>query len=919
MKIKQAILPFIYLTFLCVNTLICSLAYALDNNSQNTTISAIYTKQEIVSHDSALEIEVDETVSLTGFDNITQVLVIDPKKIIVIKISPQELSVTGLKVGFTFVHVWDNGEVMTLRLNIKHKGFQAVEKAEEEIKATEKGQPIRVSYIYNLAKMQSKSHNPTYEWKIQDESHQFDLSGDMPYGNLEGSFRYLFRKTQEGLTDDTDHAYFKMENDDFSVRGGDIYPYFSDLTLPRTHLQALQFSSGEKHKHFKYDFVAGSTGYYLWGSRLSNFGQIENQFYGLRTEIMPQEDISFFATYMGSAKHVSRAAHDLASFGGTYKIGERLYFETEAAVNNKNRTAFMSNLKLNIDKLDFGITYRDITVDYLNLTGNASYRGRRGIYTKAKFNPYKDLSFSGTFDLYQNRLFPDPDSVDKGNKDITFSSKYVCRPTNTTFLMSLFHRDNRGQQFPVVNFGQSYEINQTLKDVLLLGDVYGYVRYEPSRYKNFITGESNYLDKTLRLGMRIMPISGLSLSAQETLNYREWPVRDYSTSPRRLELSARYNSRIHELPIFLGMSIGYQIDSHVNQDKISIILGENRLKVGADIRYNVAPDLNCFLNLSWENIKGSTDPTLDRFQTEIYGGLRFLWDTGIFLPGWGSVKGFVFKDLNGNGVMDKGEKPIKGAGIMVDKKKLAITNKRGFYRIPRIKEGLRLITLDLNDIPESYRPTTSVNVKAAIKKMGSQEINFGVTPNTEIKGFIFNDINRNKVFDNGIDEVLRDVLVSLEDGTMAYTDFYGYFNMYNVKPGEHKITVHMDTLPDRRLLPEGPISHSINIEEGQKIETRFIFYALRAVAGRIYVDLDVNNRYTSGEGMEGVELSWEGKVVKTDDQGYFIFRNLPHGKVKININKNTVPEKYSLEKDYIEVDLKKRTDIRDDVNLKLNP
>ena len=315
-------------------------------------------------------------------------------------------------------------------------------------------------------------------------------------------------------------------------------------------------------------------------------------------------------------------------------------------------------------------------------------------------------------------------------------------------------------------------------------------------------------------------------------------------------------------------------------------------------------------------MKGCTDPTLDRLQTSIFGGMRFLWDTGITLRGHGTIKGFVFKDIDRNGIMDKEDSPIKGVKISVDEKEYGLSSATGFYRIRGVSAGKRIVSLDIRGIPKNYTATTSLNIEVDLEKMKTQKVNFGIAPKTVIKGFIFNDLNRNKIFNDGIDEVLRNVLVSLEDGTTAFTNSYGYFTMHNVSAGKHVITVNKDTAP-KGLLPEGPLSRNISVEEGETKEMQFVFYALRAIAGNVYVDYNQNKQFNENEGVRGVRITCEDKSVISAESGYFLLRNLPSGRVKMTVGKENLPEDYDIKEGIIEIDLKKRTDIRENVNIEL--
>ena len=96
------------------------------------------------------------------------------------------------------------------------KGLRKLEETKREIESIEKGQPLKVGYIYSLKKTRSKSDYAPYEYKIQDESHTFSMNGDLPYGYFSGNVDYLFRKDQTGLDDDINYYDAKLENDYFA-------------------------------------------------------------------------------------------------------------------------------------------------------------------------------------------------------------------------------------------------------------------------------------------------------------------------------------------------------------------------------------------------------------------------------------------------------------------------------------------------------------------------------------------------------------------------------------------------------------------------------------------------------------------------------------------------------------------------------
>lgn len=920
------------------------------DTAEETPLTSTFRKEDFTQGNFDFIIEEGEIATITGFINIRKAFVLSPELARVSIDTPLEVSVTGIAVGSTYIHIWDDTGTTTLRVNIRRKGYRSDSLARGERSKRRKGTPIRIkySYTYNDRKMDYKQESRE-DWKAIDRAQRLSVSGDTPYGLLDTDISYLFKKDPSSeKKEDIDRIKTKFSNRFFDISGGDLGVSFTDLTLPITHIQGIRFrsprqsgfpgiggvklpkgllkkvSSGEK-KPFKteieYDFVAGQTGYSLWGSELSSFGQGKNIFYGVQTTIKPRDDFSVFAVGLRSGDKEDdtvTTANYLGGIGAKYRIGEYLKFDIETAQNNKKRTAFTSSLDLNIDKLSVGAKYRDVTVDYLNVVGSAPYKGKRGVYTKAMFKPVNVLSLSAKFDVYQNRLSPDPDSVEKGNKDFSCEAKLSCPPTKTHFSASYYHKHNKAQQYPILTFGQQFQVIQPLEGVPLLGNLKGELIYRMSKYKSFTTDASNYKDENLIGRLTAYPIKGLSFYVAETLNFREWFTRtdDYKTTPRRFTAGMGYSSRIGELPVSVTFNLGYQKDTRINEDKSSSIGGEDMLTGSAYVRYSITPSLSGFFRMSVGNMEGVVNSDLDRLSTQMYTGLTWDWDTGLVAEGYGTIKGYVFKDVNRNEVMDKGDIPLKGAKIIVDKKRAALTDSKGFYRIKYVKRGQRNAALDLTTIPEKYVSTTPLNVLVDIDRMDVKEVNFGIAPRATVEGFIFNDINRNNVFDEGVDEVMSNMLVKVDDGTGGFTLGGGHFVIRAVSLGERTVTVEKTTIPEG-LMQGPPFTHKVQMKEGDTKEVEFMIYAPRFVAGSVYIDKNENMEFDEGEGVSGVKLTLIDKVVITDEDGFYIFRDLPAGSEEMLVDKTTIPKDYRLKKDKIEAKIPKEPFGKRDLNIEL--
>jgi hypothetical protein len=156
----------------------------------------------------------------------------------------------------------------------------------------------------------------------------------------------------------------------------------------------------------------------------------------------------------------------------------------------------------------------------------------------------------------------------------------------------------------------------------------------------------------------------------------------------------------------------------------------------------------------------------------------------------------------------------------------------------------------------------------------------------------------------------------MEDGKRAFTDSYGHFTIFNVTPGRHVLSVDKGTIPPN-LSSEDSSIRELYVKEGGSADVTFVFYAIRALSGKVYIDADENGQFDKGEGLKDVRIIVKEKVFVTDDKGSFIIRNLPAGKIILSIDTASLPEGRIAEKDIIEFQLDKGQDIREDVYIRI--
>jgi hypothetical protein len=122
-----------------------------------------------------------------------------------------------------------------------------------------------------------------------------------------------------------------------------------------------------------------------------------------------------------------------------------------------------------------------------------------------------------------------------------------------------------------------------------------------------------------------------------------------------------------------------------------------------------------------------------------------------------SISGVIFNDLNGNGVLDTGEKPIAGSGCFIDFNNngvldvgdySAVADATGKYTFANLGPG----TYHIHHAPASgWRGTVPSGDTSTVTVTAGQNVtgkNFGDTQRVLISGTVFNDANGNKTKDS---------------------------------------------------------------------------------------------------------------------------------------------------------------------------
>ena len=238
-----------------------------------------------------------------------------------------------------------------------------------------------------------------------------------------------------------------------------------------------------------------------------------------------------------------------------------------------------------------------------------------------------------------------------------------------------------------------------------------------------------------------------------------------------------------------------------------------------------------------------------------------------------SISGFVFHDLNNNGVKDSGEAGIAGVPLSLGNGASATSDSNGAYTFANLEAGGYTVTSAGKD---NYWPTpydAPVTAKTVTLPESATGVNFGLSYES-ISGFVFKDTNADGSMNNG-EAGIEGVALTLggaasgsatsgPDGSYLFDYLKGGSALYSVSAANIDGEFHT------------PYLSPVSSWSGTASKSGVNFgYSHEKIAGVVFYDANRNDVYDAGEPLLSgftVRLS-DGKVASTVD-GAYAFNNL---------------------------------------------
>ncbi len=191
-----------------------------------------------------------------------------------------------------------------------------------------------------------------------------------------------------------------------------------------------------------------------------------------------------------------------------------------------------------------------------------------------------------------------------------------------------------------------------------------------------------------------------------------------------------------------------------------------------------------------------------------------------FLPVKGWLQGRVFVDGNGNGRWDAGEEGVAGAVLKANSERVA-TGSDGAFLFPPFPPGTYELTVE--SLPPGLKALLEFPISAVVVLAGRTEVHIPCLPLAEVTGVVFDDLNRNGLWDSGEPGLRRLRVVLFRAGQLvdeAFSDPTGKFAFVDLEPGSYEVRL------DPAFVPEGyepttPQAAAVELAPGGKVEARF--------------------------------------------------------------------------------------------------
>lgn len=847
--------------------------------------------REAAAASSPLEIEWGQTLLLEKVGGLVKFAASDEGIVTMESADTETLRLIGSSVGSTYVHVWNlpvaqasARQRTTFSVRVLQPRLTPSRSDARQRQALEKDRPFRMHYSNARMAAYDGDKFRDIPRRSVDFTQTAGLSGDTPYGELSGRLstgkaagKTLLSDAQVALRDG---RVGPLEN--FNVLAGDSRVEPNLMVFPSARLRGGVFEKWEDTGRQKWTAFHGREDTNLFGTltpQLLSKRTLNSYLSGGVLELKPNDDAQIKAAYFGASGRSRPDELNRRGLGARskVKIGPHVEVDNETDFDNEtfaNRHSFTTRFEKLVVKNEF----RDISKNFFTLLGPPSGQGEAGYLLDVTATPSPKWAFQGSFDVFRDRLVPNPEDPNRYNTHTDLSLDYFqCEDANYRFIFQDIDDTGRIGPTRLRNIGLQYNERFDLWDRRATI----FARYN-HRASHFLTNPlSDFRQNQATLGLFTSLFWGINASLQKEWSALEDVELGRTTYPAAFVLTFDTNRQIGQTPLFFEARVRLR-DEEETESINSFMAGEDSAEFSGSLFWREVEDLELFLTGSLtQYVPESLNLTDPRVEAQFYTGLRGFFDTGLRWTVSGDFTGTVFKDTNGDGIRQEGETGLKGQAVQSSDGKEAVTDAEGRYALKGVRGKKASLVLEVSRIPHGYVPTNDAARRLDILPNKTQTVDFGLVPRSDVTGIVFNDLNGDGKYQQGEPPVPGMSLVA-DDGRSVRTNTQGVYVFTNALAGNRTVTLPVTRLPEGYLPLAAPKKEFV-LFEGVRYELHFPLRAQRAVTGRVYWDVHRNGVMDQEDvPLEGATVRLGTRSVTTDKEGWYLFDNLDPGKYELS-------------------------------------
>ncbi len=758
-----------------------------------------------------IEIQEGKSVIISG-SHIQRFLVVQPELLYAEKINEHEISVLAKGRGLASVIIWDDSG----RTSIECTGIMPIPEAptlEETVrKDVESMGNFKLRYnldwysYYTGRRLEAIERTGSYSW-----IHNLRLEGATPYGLLDAAI------TERTLPTTTDMTYVSAgltngklgDFSGFNLRAGDYSPYLSNLAIPGVNLRGVYFYSPAFHNMLDYSIFWGRENGGGYGT-LSNTWKTNHAFIsGFSLNFSPWSWQNYkFSLARGWGRdrqeYLNEYAYDFIGSWNFKKYG----YSYEIASDTKNLAQVFTS-RYNGDNLYVNLQLRDIDKEYMSITGAGWSQGELGALLNLNYRPTDKLTFIQRVSIYRDRLYPAEDNPNRFNEDLDSNLTYRLDPL--TSLEAGYTLQNDLGKISQSRY-QSAGIGVNRLFSLFGKEVSSYLKYSHQDNQNFSAPTLDYANEKFYAGLRFSVIGALYYYYNRELNWLTERNSSNRVRPNVTETGLDWYDRIGRSPFWGSLRFTWRDEERAGSP-LSFLAGEDYIEGYGELSYRPSAGQEIYASARVRNIWKEKPTASSRLEASFNVGMKVLWDTGLRWDAVSTIQGYVFKDYNANGLMERDEPPVFGVRVWLGKNKSQITDELGYFKFVQARGKVAHLTLDTGSLPVGYILTVPVTQDIPIVNAAVTKVYFGITSRSEIRGIVFEDLNQDGQYSVG-EKGVSGVAITLDGDKTVVTGVDGNYAYLQATPGEHELAADLNTIPVY-YLPLVPLKKKFPLQEGE--------------------------------------------------------------------------------------------------------